>query len=248
MKNDIYGLSTSILVHVVLLLLLGMLVAMQSTEPETLGYLEVDIGPFMEGQPVEKGAMVAQATPEIAQETQQEQPDLAIPEDVQPVALPEVHKSIADDLRILPPQTSTTAPAGQTTAVDVGKLRPAPTLTTQLREAPRLGNEPGATTSEPGSSNDEVQAAPFDITGLENRTLIVRPLPVYADRVNAVIKMRIQVDPSGRVTQIIPILKGTPALERAVRDALLQWRFNALSGNSLLVDQEGIVTFRFVLE
>ena len=108
--------------------------------------------------------------------------------------------------------------------------------------------EPPVETAEPTPSPEAENTAPFDITGLENRNLIARPLPAYADNVSAVILMRIWVDPSGGVTRIIPVRKGSPALEREAQRALRRWRFSALPANAPRADQVGIVTFRFVIE
>jgi protein TonB len=72
-------------------------------------------------------------------------------------------------------------------------------------------------------------------------------LPQYTEQVNAVIRVRITVAPSGRVTRRIPLIKGNPGLEQAVMNALLNWRFNPLPPNAPQEEQTGVVTFRFQL-
>ena len=85
------------------------------------------------------------------------------------------------------------------------------------------------------------------IEGL-TRSTVYAPVPTYAEKVNADIKVQITVDPSGRITRIFPLLKGNPSLERAVREALQRWRFNALPPNVPQESQTGSITFRFRLE
>ena len=60
---------------------------------------------------------------------------------------------------------------------------------------PLGGGDTGGTTGEnagtPGPGEDEEKSSPFNIEGL-NRSAVYSPLPQYAEKVNAVIKMRIK--------------------------------------------------------
>jgi protein TonB len=80
-----------------------------------------------------------------------------------------------------------------------------------------------------------------------NRTPVSTPPPIYAEKVNAVIRIRIVVDPQGHIVQRIPLIKGNARLEEAVMDALQNWRFNPLPPNAPQENQIGQVTFRFTL-
>jgi protein TonB len=74
------------------------------------------------------------------------------------------------------------------------------------------------------------------------------PLPRYAEKVNAVIRVRVTVDPQGRIVRRLPLMKGNPALEQAVMEALARWRFNALPPDAPQENQTGTITFAFRLE
>ncbi len=65
---------------------------------------------------------------------------------------------------------------------------------------------------------------------------------------NARIRVRITVNPDGRIVRRVPLLKGNPELEAAVMDALQQWRFNALPPGAPQENQTGTITFTFRLE
>ena len=93
-------------------------------------------------------------------------------------------------------------------------------------------------------AEDEQRTAPFNIEGL-NRTTVYAPFPRNTETAKVDIKARITVNPQGRVTRIFFVQKGNPSLERAVRDALQRWHFNALPSNAPQVNQTGFVTFRF---
>ncbi len=243
-QNDLYGMGASILLHLILIIGLGLL-NMASIEPPGLGYMEVDFGPLAEGEPQPE---TQEPEPEEAEEPEeQEQPEpeeeQPPPEEPQPVierVLPSLHVNLPDpilseDEEILDlPEPLVIA--SEEPSVVVAEPTPPP-------EEETIEAMPDA-----GTADEEEKAAPFDITGLENRSLIARPLPAYLDNVSAVIRMRITVDPSGRVTQVIPVRKGTPALEREAQRALRRWRFSALPANAPRTDQVGIVTLRFVIE
>ena len=105
----------------------------------------------------------------------------------------------------------------------------------------------GNASGEQGSGSDEERASPFDIEGLD-RTRLHGPLPQYTEKVNATIEVKITVNPQGRVIGQQIVRKANPSLERSVRKALRQWRFNRLPSGAPQETQTGVVTFRFRLE
>ncbi|WP_251979623.1 TonB family protein [Salinibacter ruber] len=105
------------------------------------------------------------------------------------------------------------------------------------------GDEPG----DSGTGAQEEAAAPYKIEGLD-REPERAPLPQYAEKVNARIRVRITVNPDGRIVRRVPLLKGNPELEAAVMNALQQWRFNALPSGVQQENETGTITFTFRLE
>ena len=247
-----YGLGASLALHLLLMLAFG-LMSMAAVEPEPLGFIEVDFGPIAEGRPIQRAAedqpeVEAEPEPEPVEEEPQE--EVAPPVEAKPVELPDQPEEIIDEEQVQTPEAETISPVEQNETAEVTEPEPKPEV--RPREPQPLGGATGgtsgATEGTPGPSEAEQKTAPFDISGLENRSLVNRVLPAYNDRVSATIRMRITVDPSGRIVQIFPVQKGTPALDRAVQDALRRWRFNTLPTNAPRVNQTGIVTFRFLIE
>jgi protein TonB len=113
------------------------------------------------------------------------------------------------------------------------------------RQAP--SKEPGDEAGDPGTGAQEEAAAPYDIEGLD-RDPQRAPLPRYAEKVNARIRVQITVNPEGRIVRRIPLRKANPQLEAAVMSALQQWRFNALPPGAPQQNQTGTITFTFRLE
>ena len=92
---------------------------------------------------------------------------------------------------------------------------------------------------------------PFKIEGdVAERAVLYKVLPQYPGglRSEAVVKLRFAVLPSGIVVNIVPVHKGEATLERAAISAFQQWRFNPLTGQSAHSRQNGMITFRFVLQ
>lgn len=236
-RNDIYGLGFSILLHLLVLLFLA-LMQLSAVEPEPLGFLEVEFGPLAEGQPVQQPAQKQPPPePDAVEEVQEEV--AAQEEEPTPVELPESK----DDERIQVQEEEPDAPQEEQEPEDVVKID-----AEEVAEAPEVEPDTVGAPVDPGPGEEEERATPFDISGLESRSLIAGPLPDHTDNVSAVIRMRITVDPTGRVTRIIPVMKGSPALEREAQRALQRWRFSALPANAPRADQVGIVTFRFIIE
>jgi len=105
----------------------------------------------------------------------------------------------------------------------------------------------GVLSGDEGEGEDERKTSPYSLEGL-NRTPLFAVLPQYPVKEEAIIQMRITVDPDGNIIRMIPVRKGNPALENAVREALRKWKFNALPPGVPRENQTGIITFRFTLD
>ncbi|GIV62271.1 TonB family protein [Rhodocaloribacter litoris] len=248
-KNDWFGLGASILVHLLLLLAFSFMTVVASEE-QPIGFIEVEFGPLAQGRPVQK----AEATrPAPVEEPKRPRPEVeqqvasTPPEKVKPVDLPD-QPEVADEEQVETPEAETIAPEKRNNPEPVKKTepQPRPDPVQPLGGGARDGSS-GAPEGDAGAAADERKTAPFQIEGL-NRIPTVTALPAYVEKVNAVISVRITVDPQGRIVQRIPLIKGNPALEQAVMDALLRWRFNPLPPNAPQENQTGVITFRFRLE
>jgi len=241
-KSDWIGLGTSIGVHVLLLLLFSALTAIRP-QPQPLGFIEVEFGDFARGRPVAATPAAPQAPeaepdeeappPETETEPREEPPR---EEASQPVDLPEQAEEPESEDNVPPPEEEAIPPAPQE--------EPAETEASEDTDAQTTA---GADTGDAGEGTTEEKTAPYDIEGL-NRDPVFAPVPRYAEKVDATIRVRITVDPRGRIASRIPLIKGNPELERAVMDALQRWRFNALPANAPQEPQTGVITFRFRLE
>jgi len=82
------------------------------------------------------------------------------------------------------------------------------------------------------------------------REILADILPEYPEGIykEVVIRIKISVLPSGTVGDMIPLQKGDATLESLTMKALKQWRFNPLEAGAPQVDQDAIITFRFVLK
>ena len=122
-----------------------------------------------------------------------------------------------------------------------GKVLPAPSDLAPAGPIPRSGPEGTRPTSE----------QPFFIEGeAARRTILVKVIPDYPAGVNkeAVVRIRFSVLPSGLVGKAVLLKKGgEAALEQLTLEAFRQWRFNPLPADVPQVEQEGIITFRWIL-
>lgn len=249
-NNDWIGLSISIAIHVLVVLLFGF-VTIAASEPQTLGYIEVDFGPLSEGRPVRRAV---ETEPEVTEQRPdrnvdpQPKPPAAPPEEAKPVDLPDQPENIVEEEAVQAPETETISPEEQNNKADITADEPVPE---QNAVRPLGGGSEegttGASEGDDGPGTDEQKTAPYSIEGL-NRSPVFTALPVYAEKVNATIKVRVTVSPQGRIVGQIPLLKANAALEQAVMDALQNWRFNPLPPNAPQVNQTGTITFRFRLE
>jgi protein TonB len=249
-KNDWIGLGASLAAHAMLLFLMTFLTA-ATPEMEQLGFVEVEFGPFTEGQRVQQAPV---ETPDAVQDQPVEEPvepeveEVSPPEEAKPVDLPDQPEEIADEDVISSPETETVSPEEQNNPEEVQEDEP--DVTSEPIRPLGSGTPDGiagAESGDEGEGSEEQQTAPFQIEGLD-RNALFSPLPTYGEKVNATIRIRITVDPQGRIVQRLPLLKGNPTLEQSVMDALSRWKFNPLPPNAPQEVQTGVVTFHFRLE
>jgi len=248
-KEDKIGMGVSIGLHVVVLILLSLL-TVASSDRQQMGFLEVEFGPVAEGRPVRQAPVRDEPEPEPEEEAQEdvERTPVAPPEDVKPVELPDADLQVPAEEVIDAPETEVISPQQSNTKEEKVEEEPEPEQeVVKPLGSGALTSDEGSATGEDGESNEEVASAPYQIEGL-NRAPISTPIPQYSSQVNALIRVRITVDPQGRITQRIPLIKGDPDLEREVMNALLRWRFNPLPPEAPQENQTGIVSFRFRLQ
>lgn len=244
-RDDWIGILVSVLLHALVLFGLSIMTVAAVEEPQ-MGFVEVDFGNFSEGRPVSRAVARTPVPPrpEPEQAVEEERP-AAPPERARPVSLPEATPLNAETVERN--DAEVVSPVAQPNTPEVERA-PDPAPPEPIRPL-GSGDPEGATSpqqGEDGTGLEETRRAPFQIEGL-NRQAVQTVLPQYTEQVNAVIRVRITVAPSGRVTRRIPLIKGNPALEQAVMNALLNWRFNPLPPNAPQEDQTGVVTFRFQL-
>lgn len=239
-RSDWVGLGTSVGLHVLMLVLFAFMTGLQP-QPQPLGFVEVEFGDFAEGRPVEatpepEEEPASEATePEPEPEEPEEEEEPVEEEETEPVDLPERDDEV-EEPEDIPEQDEEAIPP-----------EPEPEEEEAQEEENEADDVSGAESGDSGEGAEEEAAAPYDIEGLD-RDPVYAPMPQYAEQVDATIRVRITVDPRGRIVQRVPLLKGNPTLEKAVMDALQRWRFNSLPANAPQENQTGVITFRFRLE
>ncbi len=245
-KNDYVGMAASVVTHGLLMLLLSFVVT-GASEVQPIGFIEVDFGPVMDGRPVQRSA---EPDPDALQPTvtqpEQLQPESSAPDKARPTDVPD--QTVEDEEAVSSSEAETISPLTEANPERTRTERPTPP---RQETTPSGAGVPegsgGANSGTEGTGTDEQKTAPFQIEGL-NRVPVTAPVPDYSEKVNAVIKIRITVDPTGRIVQRIPLMKGNPALEKSVMETLSTWRFNPLPPNAPQENQTGAITFRFRLE
>lgn len=246
-RDDWIGLGTSVGAHGALLLLFAFWSAGRPEVPVP-GALQVELGAFAEGRPVQQAAAPPEtpaseqdASPSTPVDLPEQQPPPA-GDDPPPEDPPDEQQDAAPVPDASTPDSSAVASAQAPAAPDT-----AATDTSRAAGAEEAASTSGAATGEEGDADDEEKAAPFDIEGLD-RTRLHGRLPQYTEKVNATIKVEITVSPQGRVVGQRLLQKANPSLERSVLEALRQWRFDRLPSGAPQENQTGVVTFRFRLE
>lgn len=237
-QRDWIGLGVSIALHAGLALLAAFLTATKPP-PQQLGYVEVEFGEFSPGQPVDATETVQEeSAPEAQEETPEpetEPEETAEEPETEQVELPEEEQEPEETI----PPTEEEEEPPETEPQSEQE---------EVSDQQEPSEEPGENEEgDPGEGATEEASAPYNIEGLD-RDPEFAPLPSYPEQVNARIRVRITVDPEGRIVRRIPLIKGNPKLEAAVMDALQRWRFNPLPPGAPQENQTGTITFTFRLE
>ena len=245
-REDWTGVSISLGVHVLILLLLSVLTT-AATDKTPIGFLEVEFGPIMDGRPVQQAPKTEQQVPEKFEQVEETEKQAAVspPEVVKPVELPKQEVVVKDETVVETPKADVIAPDKSKT--EVKEEAPVPQPEKEIVKPLGSGSlkaAEGKDTGDEGQSSEPQKSAPYQIEGL-NRSPLSTPVPAYTVQVDAFIQVRIVVNPQGRIVQRFPIRKGDPTLERAVMDALDRWQFNPLPADAPQENQTGVISFRF---
>ena len=237
-RTDWIGLGVSVVLHAGLALLAMSLTA-SKPPPQQLGYVEVEFGEFSVGQPVDATQTVEEeAAPEAEEKTPEpetEPEETAEEPETEQVNLPTEDQPSEETI---PPEKEESEPP---------ETEPQPERD-QAADQQEPTPEPSENeTGDPGEGATDEASAPYNIEGLD-RNPEFAPLPSYTEKVNARIRVRITVNPEGRIVKRIPLIKGNAKLEAAVMDALQRWRFNPLPPGAPQENQTGTITFTFRLE
>jgi TonB family protein len=266
-KEERFGLTVSAGTHLVLLVLFWMWYSTPE-EQERYAFIEVTLGEFRDGSPAQQADV---RTPEVATRPQPRpqpvtnpQPDpepepqrqVRPQEMAKPVEAPEQTQDIQTEVVIQSPETKKVDP-------EVREPEPQPRVQREPdpvqveaeveRRGSLVSGDPrglrGDMNAQQGTSRDTDRSAPYvlDWEGDINRQALSNPLPAYNSEVEAIITVRFTVKPDGTVGQIQPLRRTDPELEREVMRTLRTWRFNRLPSSVPQTEQNGVITFRFVL-
>lgn len=239
-RNDWIGLGASIALHAGVLFGFAFLTVSQA-DSRQIGFIEVEFGPYAESR-----ASEAPVAPEEPQQPRRE--PAPAPEETRQVDLPDQLQSVPEEDQVTTPEVEEISPERQNSEEPAEEPDPEPEPPPVRPLGSATPGEAGETRPvETGEGLDELTTAPFEIEGL-NRDPMYAPVPEDLPQVEATIRVRITVDPQGRVAQRFLLLKGDADLEKATMDILQRWRFNPLPPNAPQEPQTGIVTFRFRLE
>ncbi len=266
-QEDQIGATVSLSVHL-LLLAFAIWYSIDITPRSRASYIEVTLGDFKSGMPTEYAEQKEEkvAKQPDPSEVEPEQPEPEEPKEVQeqqkqteeqtkPADLPDQQEPV-DEEPVKTPETEKVEPEEEPSKKEQ-KEEKVPPKTRQAPEkqegAEKSGSEKGATgaqDSDQGTSNEKQKSAPYELKweGDIERTPMVRPLPDNVTSREAVITVRFEVKPNGRVGRIQPLRKMNPELEREVMQTLRSWRFFDLPSGVPQKSQWGVITFRFVFE
>lgn len=95
---------------------------------------------------------------------------------------------------------------------------------------------------------DQEKSISFDVSfhGI-NRIPVFQPLPKDIPNYSAILTLRLEVTPQGKVIDIVPVQKsGNPKVDQIFIDKLKKWRFSNLPEIIPRKNQTGTITFHFV--
>lgn len=231
-------------------------------------YIEVEFGEFRSGSPTEFAEEQAEqvATSRDPSETQPEEPEPEQPdpveeqqattdEQIKPVDVPdEIEEVEAEEVET--PETDKVDPEQETADEEQQEITVPPK--TEEDEVQQEGEETsgdergntGEIDTDQGTGNQDDKSAPYELKweGDINRSPMVQPMPENTSDSEAMLTVKFEVKPDGRVGQILPLKKMNPELEREVINTLKNWRFSRLPSGVPEESQWGTITFRFVLD
>lgn len=266
-REDQIGATVSVSLHL-LLLAFALWYTVDISQQSRASYIEVTLGEFQSGMPAE---YAEEQNEEVAEqpdpsEVEPEEPQPEEPEDVKeqqeqteeetkPADLPDQEEPV-DEEPVKTPETDKVEPENEPNKEqeEEESIPPKTEEGPEKKEgAETSGSERGNTGEEnadQGTGSEKDKSAPYELEweGDIERTPMVRPLPDNTTNREAVITVRFEVKPNGRVGRIQPLRKMNPELEREVMQTLRSWRFSDLPGGVPQNSQWGIITFRFVLE
>jgi protein TonB len=250
-RNDWIGLGSSVGVHTLLLLFMGLrMLATPEVPVQPPGMIEVEYGVVSQGRAVRPAPEKRDQTEQPQEEARKPdapRPQVAPPREAKPVNLPKPQQPVRDPDKVQTSNAQNTSPQRQNNPAPVEQPRPQP----ESEPVRPLGSgDPQGTGTaadgDQGTGTEQRRSSPFSIAGL-NRGLISSPLPRNIVNGNSTIKIRFWVDPEGKVTRTSIVQKGNPQLEQEALNALRRWRFSRLPAAAPQEEQSGVVTFRFVI-
>ena len=231
-------------------------------------FVNVQFGEFKEGTAAEFSEKVEEevATNPNPSEVEPEEPVPDQPEPVEkqestteeitkPVDAPD-QKQEVEEQEIKTPETDKVDPREKASTKEKEKVVIPPKAQqaeTQQQGAETSGDPKGTegeVNADQGTGNEKEKSAPFNlkIEGI-NRDPLMQPLPTNEAGMEATITLKFEVTPDGSVTNIIPLRKsGNPAIDRQVVRKLRSWRFSPLPEGAPQQNQNGTITFHFVVE
>lgn len=265
--EDKFGITVTAGVHVILLIffLIYTLSSARSLRPS---FINVQFGAFKEGMQTE---FAQKKEPQVAtnpnpSEIQPEDPKPEKPDPVEkqvassaeitkPVDAPDQEKDVkAEELKT--PDTDKVNPTKKTSSnkkqdvIIPPKAQQAEVQQEGAKTSGTLEGSEGALDADQGKGNEKEKSAPYNLNleGL-SRDPLTQPMPTNDAGIEATIKLRFEVTPTGKLVNIIPVKKsGNPALDRQVIQILSRWHFSRLPSNVPQENQTGTITFSFVAE
>lgn len=265
--EDRFGVAVTAGVHVALIVFL-LIYTFSTAHSLRPSYINVQFGAFKSGMMTE---FAEKKKPQVAtnpnpSEIEPEQPKPEKPEPVEkkvsateettkPVDAPD-QKQEVEDQELKTPDTDKVNPNEQTSTKKEQEVIIPPKA--QQAEVQQQGaknsgtpkGDEGAADADQGTGNEKEKSAPYNlnIEGL-NRDPLTQPLPDNQAGIEATIKLRFEVTPTGEVVNIIPIKKsGNPAIDRKTIQILSRWQFSHLPAGVPHENQTGTITFHFVAD